>query len=432
MLDGLTLSSFSSFGPISVRQGEEEDAERMIKGFLLEYQVPLIGGTVVIAGALLAGVPMMALGGVIMLLLWAGFAFWQKRAEAEPQPQTMDDDGQVQLDEAFHGLVQELDACVGGILNHMRGELEQIRELVSEAVGTLQQSFQGLHQQSSSQKELVFSLVENMSDEGNSEEGSISFKAFTEETDQVLRYFVDHVVSISKDSMSMVEQIDDMVEQMNKADLLLGDVKVIADQTNLLALNAAIEAARAGDSGRGFAVVADEVRKLSQRSDRFSDEIREVLGGSRQNIEEARATIGKLASKDMNFAIKSKVQVDEMMVQIGEMNEVTRQRLGTISEISGQIDVAVGDAVRALQFEDIVRQLTEFTGGHLARLEQMIQNIDKGLGDLQLVGEGGAPAYIQGLGELRSYIAVQEAEAREILNNPVGQESLGEGEVELF
>jgi methyl-accepting chemotaxis protein len=405
----------------------------MVKNFLSKFRIPLAGSVLVMAVALLAGAPLAALGGGVMLLLWAGFFFWQERAEAGLQEaQAADDEGQAQLDAAFHGLVQELDACVGGILQHMRGELEQIRGLVSEAVGTLQQSFHGLHQQSSAQQRLVVSLVENMSDEKGEGDGAISFKSFTEETDQVLRYFVDHVVSISKDSMSMVEQIDDMVQQMNKADLLLGDVKVIADQTNLLALNAAIEAARAGDSGRGFAVVADEVRKLSQRSDRFSDEIRVVLGSSRQNIEEARATIGKLASKDMNFAIKSKVQVDEMMVQIGEMNEVTRQRLGDISEISGEIDSLVNNAVRALQFEDIVRQLTEFTSGHLGRLERMIQNIDEGLKGLHLVGEGGAPAYIQGLEELRSYIAVQEAESKQALNNPVAQESMGGGDVELF
>ena len=109
--------------------------------------------------------------------------------------------------------------------------------------------------------------------------------------------------------MNMIEKIDDMAERMNKVESLLTDVKSIADQTNLLALNAAIEAARAGEREEGFAVVADEVRSLSQRSDRFNDEIRTVLGLAQENIDSAKETVSKLASKDMSFAIKSNHQL---------------------------------------------------------------------------------------------------------------------------
>jgi hypothetical protein len=80
----------------------------------------------------------------------------------------------------------------------------------------------------------------------------------------------------------------------------------------------------------------------------------------------------------------------------------------------------------------MVTQLAAFTSGHLMRLEQMVQNIDQGLQKLQLTGEGGVGAYVQGLEELRTYIVAEEEAAREALKNPVAQGSMSEGEVELF
>ncbi len=147
-----------------------------------------------------------------------------------------------------------LQDAVVGISVSLRDELEQIRTLVRDAVQTLQTSFRSINGESEVQLGIVQGLIANMSDHVEEGSSGLSFATFARETDDVLHFFVQHVVEISKDSMLMVEQIDDMVAQMDHADGLLANVKTIADQTNLLALNAAIEAARAGEAGRGFAV----------------------------------------------------------------------------------------------------------------------------------------------------------------------------------
>ena len=108
----------------------------------------------------------------------------------------------------------------------------------------------------------------------------------------------------------MVHTINDMASQMDAIVSALDDLRSIANQTNVLALNAAIEAVRAGEAGRGFAVVADEVRKLSQDANDFSDRIRDVVDTTRVDISQTQGVIAELASKDMSFAIQSKMKVD--------------------------------------------------------------------------------------------------------------------------
>ena len=317
------------------------------------------------------------------------------------------------------------------LITDLQAELIQIRTLVSDSVSTLQSSFHGINHHSQDQLNMVQGMISNISgslvEESNNK---ISFKEFADETDKVLRYFVEHVIAISHSTMHMVERIEDIASQMDKADDLLSDVKIIADQTNLLALNAAIEAARAGDAGRGFAVVADEVRKLSQRSNRFSDEIRKVIVDSRENIKDARDSVGEVASKDMNFAIQSKARVDEMILHLTKLNDSIATNLSNISDISKGINQMVGNSVRSLQYEDIVRQLVGYSEVHLGRIEQVMVSMHAGVNELTNDPEISDKKYIGGFKELRKKL--QSEFTQEKAHKPVDQTSMEEGEIELF
>jgi len=234
---------------------------------------------------------------------------------------------------------------------------------------------------------------------------------------------------ISKNSMQMVELIEDINERMNRIEKLLQDVRNIADQTNLLALNAAIEAARAGDAGRGFAVVAEEVRNLSKYSNRFSDEIRGVVADSRERIHEAKAMMKVMASQDVNETIQMKDGVETMMLGIKKLNILLEEGLELASTITGDIDNRVSNAIRALQFEDIGRQILERTQESLVDMEAIIHASTRHVVDLDTTN----PASIEQVrAELENLSALRKQREQSTHSHAVLQQNLDEGDIEFF
>lgn len=276
--------------------------------------------------------------------------------------------------------VSQLAELISGELLSLNDSIVQVNNLVSDAVAGLGNGFSTLSSEARSQEQLVMSLITNMSDQQSEDAKRVTIKQFATETDEILNYFVSHIVNVSKESMVMVHTIDDMVLNMKEINGLLADTKTIADQTNLLALNAAIEAARAGEAGRGFAVVASEVRELSLRSNEFNEKIKSAVQRSMSDMSKAQEIISDIASKDMSVAIKSKNRVEEMMSSLHDMNEFIATKLGDVSQITANIESGVNIAVQSLQFEDINRQLCEYINTHLGQIrehfESMYQKID--------------------------------------------------------
>ena len=322
-----------------------------------------------------------------------------------------------------------LNACIEQEANYFRSELEQLKSMLGDAVHTMSDSFNNLHDLTTGQATIVCSLVtdlEGTTDRGN---GGLNFSQFTQETDKVLQFFIVHILQISKQSMEMVAVINDVGGHMAHVEKLLGDVQKIADQTNLLALNAAIEAARAGEAGRGFAVVAGEVRNLSRNSDKFSEEIKLVVKASKDNIHDAQSMIELMASKDMNLAISSKANIDKMMKDIALINANITSNVGEISHLTQRIDTSVGNAVRGLQFEDMARQLIEYLQFNLQHFNSLRDEIAVGMGIFKTADSANWDEQLkQGSARLQDMKKNWQVRKSSI----VSQSSMEEGDVDLF
>jgi methyl-accepting chemotaxis protein len=336
-------------------------------------------------------------------LLCAGVWLLVVRLAAGSGPRVRDPDEKVvtgrEVEQAVTGLMACVEMQLSARVDQMNAELASIQRLVSDAAASVRDAFDGIGGRSAQQVQLVAELTSKMREPPAGEPG---LARVAEKTDEVLGRFVDYVVDTSSNSVAIVERIDEMVNHMNHADELLGDVKVIADQTNLLALNAAIEAARAGDAGRGFAVVADEVRKLSKRSDRFNDEIRLVIGESIKAIHSARQAMTRLASQDVTTAMQAKARVSSVLEKLTAENLSLGDQLESVSVFNGEIIGLVGEAADALPFEDIDYQLATCAERHINPIHALVKSLRNGVTELSLVEQIAPHEFVRALNHLQS------------------------------
>jgi methyl-accepting chemotaxis protein len=332
------------------------------------------------------------------------------------------------LDEEISGLLEDISWAVGDELARANKEVVRIRTILSDAIVQLSGGFNDLNEHVQTQESEVLGVMSTMSGNGGNEgqAGGVDFASFIEETNETLNYFVENILSISQQSMEMVGSVDDISSNMDEIHELLKNVTGIADQTNLLALNAAIEAARAGEHGRGFAVVADEVRKLSTGSAETGEKIRAVIVKSRGNITSAVSQIGDMASKDMNVAMESKQRVNEMMNEISEMNVIIADKMNVIQSITADINNDVGQAVRGLQFEDMIRQLTEHIEVTCLQVAPFISEASN-----FYKGDNSVDA-LERIKNLRQQLQQIRINTCAVKHESVEQQSMEEGEIDLF
>lgn len=221
---------------------------------------------------------------------------------------------------------------------------------------------------------------------------------------------------LTEEMLVMGTKVNDMIEQL----IGLDD---IAKKIHFLSLNANIEAARAGEAGRGFVVVAEEVHKLAQYTRDFSERIRERMGGVRASIQNMESAASNLASRQGAEADRVQHHVDRTLVDLRNLNDGQSQALGSLGQIARNTENGIASATTALQFQDMVNQLL----AHARRRVDALQAVVEAAGTCRealLRGQGG-----EALARFQAVVADTEAS---LAHNPVAQQNIGQGDIELF
>jgi len=307
-------------------------------------------------------------------------------------------------------------------------EVGRVSNLISEATAELGRSFSTMNEQASQQKKLMASVLKG--NENKDDDYVISIDEFVSDTADLMNYFIENIVTTSKESIRLVYQLDDLCDRVVSIEILLKDLKFISDQTNLLALNASIEAARAGEHGRGFAVVADEVRNLSMSSANFSNQIHNVIAETVSDIKTARGVVDGIASRDMRSVIDAKAKNTKLSNQIYQLQQRSEQNMIAVSDIAEGIDDSVGAAIRSLQFEDIATQLASQIAERSSHITHVTNEVSKVLKAPVIIGEDNE--FAQSVEHVCSVCKDSIAYINDIKRSPVTQEKMDAGDIDLF
>lgn len=127
-----------------------------------------------------------------------------------------------------------------------------------------------------------------------------------------------------KHSLEMRDDMDKLLQVIDKVNEVIAGIYAISAQTNLLALNASIEAARAGEAGRGFAVVAEEIRKLADETKTMTNDMGEFV----TSIKEA----SKASAESVGETVENLEKINSNLQDVRDDNEANRDGVKQITD----------------------------------------------------------------------------------------------------
>ena len=251
--------------------------------------------------------------------------------------------------------LRDFEASMSAATAIIRNDLERARAMVRDAASRVARSFEALHLAASSQRTALQTVAAAFYDEAS------GGRSFASSTEALMRQFVDEIVRVSRDSVRIIDQLADLSAQVSGIVLSADAIDGLARETRFIAFNARIETHRAGDAGRTFKVVADEVKRLANASSTLSTQIRQNVSECNQQLAQVHKTSAGLATHDLNRSIESHRGLAEALGKLDTVNQELDRMLETVTN-------GIADAVRSLQFEDMVTQILTAT---VSRVERM-------------------------------------------------------------
>lgn len=205
-----------------------------------------------------------------------------------------------------------------------------------------------------------------------------------------------------KKAGGQIGEVAEAARRLKESSLKIRDILTImneiAEKTTLLSLNANIEAARAGDAGRGFAVVASSISKLAEQSAQETEEIKEIISGTMQDMDQVMESIESILSIVAKSAEDSSVVADSIenimnnieknSTQINEIHQVLDNLISMNNAIMDATNSLAGIAEETSAGTEEISATTQQQATTIEQIVQQIRNLEEMASNLDAMASG--------------------------------------------
>src|SRR5919112_3257383 len=240
-------------------------------------------------------------------------------------------------------------------LDALANEVRRTSDLVESSTLEISSRFRDLAasaQEQTQRVEDIISVANSVSIDGE----SIPLDHVVATMQEILVEMVNNIVNLSKQAMTMVYVLDDVVRDVGEVEKSIADIDEINRQTNFLALNATIEASRAGEAGRTFAVVANEVRHLSKATGDLAGRMRDKVGAVVVGVRRGHEILRDIANTDLSPQMLAKDRIDMTMMSLVSQSHHFQSVLQDAARVSTEISAHINQVITRMQFQDLAKQ----------------------------------------------------------------------------
>lgn len=238
-------------------------------------------------------------------------------------------------------------------------ELQAARERLAEVMPRLVHTFTSLEEGLAGQAEDLERVRVALN--GNAERVGL-----LTEVRQALDSMVARMLTVGDKSDELVDHVATLVTDGGAIVARVNQLELLSKRTKFIALNARLDADRSGPGGRTFRVVADEVKAMADEAAEVSHHVQQSMGSVRAALSSMQGTITLLAGKGFEHILDKHNAVLAAICKLDTSHEVAS---GTAAKMRDE----VANAVRLLQFEDLLSQVLEHTTHRLSELERLWQ-----------------------------------------------------------
>lgn len=299
----------------------------------------------------------------------------------------------------------------------IKEQVNQIKTLLVDAIGSLYDAFEKIDKQSSEQMKVFSKMMSQVVDDQDINGSKQNIFQHAAQTEKILNDMLGSLINDSRKSLNALTEMDETVSTVEE---------VVSDTQHMARLLSKMEKAVAAsaDSNELKSLLADAIE-----SNQSAHQKAAAVG---KTYIQARKLINKVSATDLNKVFESKAQVEHIINTLNQSHELISDCRVEVNEVNAELRRNIGNAIRALQFEDIVSQSLGHTDLHLDRMNGFVSRLSKGISELHQKNDVGLEEYVEELTYLHQEIMAYRNGLRLEETNPITQSNMDEGDVDLF